>query len=184
MRALAATIVTVLATACASGPPPLHGTPLVPPPPAPAFRLTDQNGQAFSLAQARGSAVAVYFGFTHCADVCPQTLALLGRARRKAGLTPRQARIVMVTVDPARDTPAALRAFFRRAGVRATGLTGSPQQLRRVYHAYGIAVEPYRNDILHTDRIVLIDPAGREREVLDPKTPVKALAADLRTVGA
>jgi protein SCO1/2 len=161
---------------------PLHGMQLSPAQAAPNFTLTDQRGKPFSLAQTRGEAVALYFGFTHCKDVCPQTLALLGKARDKARITPQQLRIVMVSVDPRHDTPAALRAFFARVGVDATGLTGTPAQLARVWHAYGIGVQPQKHDIAHTDAIFLIDPRGRIVETLVPQSPLKDVAADLRSV--
>jgi protein SCO1/2 len=145
---------------------PLHGTQLVPSAPAANFTLVDQNGHAFSLAQARGQAVALYFGFTQCKDICPQT----------------RARIVMVSVDPQHDTPAALRSFFRRIGVEATGLTGTRAQLRQVYRAYGVAVQRQKHDIVHSDVIFLIDANGRIVETLPPEIPLKDVAADLRTV--
>jgi protein SCO1 len=170
-------------TACSThGSPPLHGTPLAPPRPASTFALTDQNGKTVSLAAMRGQAVALYFGFAHCRDTCPQTLALLGKARAAAHLSPKQMHIVMVTVDPKRDSPEVLRAFFRRVGVDASGLTGSPAQLRAVYRAYGIAVMPQQNDIVHTDVIFLIDANGRIVETLAPESSLKDVAADLRNV--
>jgi protein SCO1/2 len=169
-------------TACAAPQRPLHGMQLSPPQPAAGFTLRDQNGKAFSLAQTRGQAILLYFGFTHCQDVCPQTLALLGKARDVAKLTPQQVRIVMVSVDPDHDSPAALHAFFRKVGVQATGLTGSRAMLDPVYRSYGIAVQPRRSDILHTDTIFLIDPHGRIRETLVPQSPPKDIAADLRSV--
>ena len=155
---------------------------LDPPRPAPDFTLTDQNGGPFTLARTRGQAVALYFGFTHCKDTCPQTLALLGKARSNAGLRPSQARIVMITIDPQRDSPQALREFFKRIGVQATGLTGSRASLEAVYKAYGVGVQPQKNDILHTDMIYIIDPSGRIRETLAPQSPLKDVAADLRAV--
>jgi protein SCO1 len=160
----------------------LHGTQLVPPQPAQSFSLTDEHGRRFSLQDARGQAVALYFGFTHCADVCPQTLALLGKARQKAGLASAQLRIVMVSVDPRRDTPQALRRFFAKVGVPATGLTGTRAELARVYKAYGIAVQHAKRDIVHTDVIFLIDRSGRIVETLSPEMPLKDVAADLRSV--
>jgi protein SCO1/2 len=161
---------------------PLHGMQIDPPQPAANFALTDQVGRRFSLDQAQGQAVALYFGFTHCKDTCPQTLALLGKARQTAGLSPAQVRIVMVSVDPAHDTPAALRAFFKKVGVQATGLTGTPADLRRVYKAYGIAVVPHKNDVAHTDTIFIIDPRGRLVETLVPQVALKDVAADLRVI--
>jgi protein SCO1/2 len=175
--------VGLLLVGCAApASPALHGMELMHPQPASGFTLTDQDGSHFSLAQARGQSVLLYFGFTHCGDICPQTLELLGKARELAHLTPRQVRIVMVTVDPKRDSPAALRAFFRKIGVAATGLTATRPALDAVYRSYGIRVEPQRNDILHTDTIFLIDPQGRLRETLVPQLAPKDIAADLRSV--
>lgn len=182
MRNAVLAVLLVLAACAPQAPRNLHGTQLAPPQPAANFTLTDQNGKAFSLAQTHGQAVALYFGFTHCKDVCPQTLALLGKAREKAHVPAARERIVMISVDPQRDTPAALRAFFRRIGVEATGLTGTRAQLRQVYRAYGIAVERQKHDIAHSDVIFLIDPNGRIVETLPPEAPLKDVAADLRTV--
>lgn len=162
--------------------PSLHGTALEPATPAHDFALRDQYGNAYSLAQSRGQAVALYFGFTHCADVCPETLARLGKARERAGLSAQQLRIAMITIDPARDSAEAMQAFFRKAGVNATGLRGTPQQLHAVYRAYGIAIKPEKRDIGHTDTIFLIDRDGRLRELVDPATPLNDVASDLRAI--
>jgi protein SCO1/2 len=183
MKRFAALLAMLTLAACASkAAPALHGMQLSPPQPATNFTLRDQKGNLFSLSQARGQAVALYFGFTHCADICPQTLALLGKARTLAHLRADQARIIMVSVDPRRDSPAALRAFFRKIGVQATGLTGSTGTLAAVYRAYGVAIEPQKHDIAHTDTIYIIDPQGRIRETLPPEVPLKDVAADLRAV--
>lgn len=153
-----------------------------PPQPAANFTLTDQGGKTFSLSQARGRAVALYFGFTHCADVCPQTLALLAKARADSHLTPSQVSIVMISVDPRRDSPAELRKFFRKVGVQAIGLTGTAAALAPVYRSYGVAIVPQKHDIAHTDAIFVIDPQGRIRETVPPEMPLKDVAADLRAV--
>lgn len=182
MRKAIAAFLMLLLCACAGKAPQLHGTVLSPPPPAREFTLRDQRGQPYTLAQSRGQTVALYFGFTHCEDVCPQTLALLGKARSRAGLTPQQVRIVMVTVDPVRDTERALQRFFEKTGVQATGLSGTREQLQQVYKAYGIAVIPEKHDIGHTGTIFLIDSRGRLRELLDPSAAPTAVAADLRAI--
>lgn len=182
-RTLTAALFALLLAACAQhASAPLHGTEVSPRQPAAGFALADQNGKQFSLAQAHGQAVALYFGFTHCKDVCPQTLALLGKARTLAKLSPQQMRIVMISVDPSHDTPSAFRAFFKRVGVTATGLTGTPAQLRAVYRAYGIGIQPQKSDIAHTDAIFLIDPQGRLTETFPPEMPAKDIAADVRAV--
>ena len=161
---------------------PLHGTVFSPPQPAKRFTLQDQGGTLYRLGEPHTQATALYFGFTHCKDVCPQTLAKLARARERAGLSPQQMQIVMVSVDPVRDSPAAMRAFFTKLHVQAVGLTGSQAQLRPVYKAYGVAVQPQGNDIGHSDYIYLLDRQGRLREVLSPDTSLNAVASDLRTL--
>lgn len=181
MRKLLA-VAMLLLSACAARSPQLHGSVLAPAPSAHDFALHDQHGKPFSLASNRGRALALYFGFTHCKDVCPQTLALLGKARAQAGLTAKDVRIVMITVDPARDTGPALQRFFDKVGVQATGLRGTPKELRAVYRDYGIAVEPQKNDIGHTSSIFLIDARGRLRELLDPAAARKDVASDLRAI--
>jgi protein SCO1/2 len=161
---------------------PLHGTVFSPPQPAKRFALVDQNGSPYELAQAGSQVTALYFGFTHCKDVCPQTLSKLSHARSLAGLTSQNASLVMVSVDPQRDTPAALRAFFAKLGVQAIGLTGAPGQLHRVYRAYGVDVEPEKNDIGHSDYIYLLDRQGQVRELLSPHAAIADIADDLRTL--
>ena len=180
-KAIAVAFLCLTLAACAREVP-LHGTALHPPPQAKDFSLRDQFGRDYALSQNRGKSVALYFGFTHCADICPETLALLGKARERAQITPAQLQIVMITVDPKRDNEKALQAFFRKTGVRAIGLSGTAQQLDAVYRAYGIAVKPESADIGHTDTVFLIDPNGRLRELLDPQTPLNAVAADLRAI--
>lgn len=170
-------------TACAGQhEPALHGTVLRPPKLAPPIALTSQTGRPFSLARARGAVVALYFGYTHCTDVCPQTLVHLGTAAARSGLAAHAVRIVFVSVDPRRDTPAALRAFFAKTGVSATGLTGTRAQLAPVWKAYGVAVEPQGAQIGHSSYIYLIDARGYLREVLDASTPIAAIADDLRAI--
>lgn len=182
MRRILFALGCVALAACASQSPALHGTALTPAKPAQRFTLTDQLGRPYTLGAQPGQAVLLYFGFSHCKDVCPQTLALLGKARAKARLDAPQLRIVMVTVDPKRDSPAALAAFVKRIGVQATALTGTPAQLKPVYKAYGVAIEPQKNDIGHTDFVYLIDARGDLREILDPAMKVNAVADDLRAV--
>ena len=183
MKRLAAVAALALAlpAGCSSNKP-LHGTAFSPAQPEPRFRLTDQSGSPYLLARESVGFTALYFGFTHCKDVCPQTLQKLGKARDQAGLRSEQIEIVMVTVDPARDTPPVLRRFFAAIGVRAVGLTGTPAQMRSVYRAYGVAVTPEKNDIGHSDYIYVLDRDGRLRELLSSRTPINDIAQDLQTL--
>jgi len=174
------TFLIALAGCTVPSPAALHGTVLEPPKPAPPFVLVDQRGNPFDSQRLAGHPVALFFGFTHCKDTCPQTLALLGKAAVRAHLAGR-IRIVMISVDPRRDSPASMRAFIARVGVPgATGLTGSPSQLHRVWRAFGVSVSAVRGDIIHSDYIYIVDPSGRLREVLHPNVRLADLVSDLR----
>jgi protein SCO1/2 len=102
---------------------------------APDFTLTDQNGRPFTLSSLRGSPVVIFFGYTHCPDTCPTTLAKLARAVRSPA-APHDVRVAFISVDPARDTPAVLKQYLLLFNPRFVGLTGSFQKLDPVYSAY------------------------------------------------
>ena len=169
----------LIIAACASPPPKLYGTVLQPVRPAPPLAAIDQSGAPFSLQSRRGRVVALYFGFTHCKDICPQTLAKLGAARKKSRLGSRAA-IVFASVDPGRDTPAALRAFFARVGVPAIGLTGTHAQMKKIWSDYGVDVQATRTDVGHSSFVYFIGPRGNLRIVGGDELSVAQIAADMR----
>lgn len=162
--------------------PALHGTVYNPPLPAPHFALASTSGKTFDLAAARGHIVVLYFGFTHCTDTCPQSLAHIDAAI-SAAHTP-AVRVVFVTIDPLRDSIAAERTFLARSAVRATGVTGTSAQLAPIWKAYGVSIVPESHDIAHSDYIYLIGASGRLREVVHADVPIAGLAADLRTLAS
>ena len=179
----AVAILLELLAGCANSAAALHGTVLQPPKPAPTYVLVDQRGRRFDSRRLKGHPVALFFGFTHCKDVCPQTLALLGKAAVRSGPAGRTLRIVMISADPRGDSPASMRGFIARAGVRnAIGLTGSAAALRRVWRAYGVSVYRTPGDIVHSDLIYLIDRTGRLRELLHPDVGLSDLVADLHVL--
>jgi protein SCO1/2 len=102
---------------------------------APNFTLVDQDRQPFSLSSLRGRPVALFFGYTHCPDECPTTLAHIARAIHSLGV-PSDVRVLFITVDPDRDTPAILRRYVRTFNPAFIGLTGSLGALEPVYAAY------------------------------------------------
>jgi protein SCO1/2 len=102
----------------------------------------DQDGRAATLAGYRGRPVLVFFGYTRCTDYCPLTLDRLARAVRELGPRAGGARILLVTVDPAHDTPAALRQYVARFGGRVQGLTGASAALAAAWRAYSVYVAP------------------------------------------
>lgn len=149
---------------------------------APGFTLTDQNGSAWSLDAQHGKAVVLTFGFTHCQDTCPATLAKISRATAKLG---ERVEIAFVTVDPQRDSPAALRAFLARFGDgRIVGLTGPFERVDAVlrdYHVWAQRIPgrgrtaPY--DVAHAAVIYFIDPSGNVRSLHDDDDPPATIAA-------
>lgn len=153
------------------------------------FTLQDDRGTPWTLSQQRGKAVLLTFGFTHCADTCPATLAKLVATAQSIGARSQSIEIVFVTVDPKRDSPPVLHRFIRRfdrPGLGSVvGLTGTPQQIaavQRAYHVWSQAM-PSRHghyEVAHGAAIFLIDDAGRLQSVRDDEDTQAALAAALR----
>jgi protein SCO1 len=156
---------------------------------APDFRLTDDLGAAWRLADQHGKTVVLTFGFTHCADTCPATITKLTHLAARVHDRGSPLEIVLVTVDPQRDTPAALHRFLARFDGRAaqlTGLTGTPSQIDAVERAYHVWAQrvPGSNrssyDVAHSAAIYFIDPAGRIRALRGDDDPDAVLSAALR----
>jgi protein SCO1 len=179
--------------------PAFHGTTYEETAPAADFRLTDHQGREVSLASYRGHPVLLFFGYTHCPDVCPLTLDRLSRVVRTLGGEAEDARIVLVTVDPARDTPAALEAYVSRFGPRVAGLTGDSASLARAWGGYGVYVEAQPSPgasaahaghgapsaaakVAHTGVVYGIDRQGRLRVVISDTATEEQTRDDVRTL--
>ena len=140
-------------------------------PAAPDFTLTDQDGRPYTLSAQRGRPVALFFGYAHCPDVCPTTLQALAGAKRKLGDAGRTFDIVLVTVDPTRDTPTVLKRYVHLFDPAFGGLTGSEAELAPVYAAYHIEHEivPATKGsaagyiVAHSSVVQFISPGGRLR---------------------
>ena len=158
--------------------PTLHGGVIDPPMPAAEIRLQDFNGQSFALDSLRGKVVVLYFGYTNCPDECPLTMAHLKVAVDRLGVDAKDVRVVMVTTDPKRDTPEALRTFMDKFNPHFIGLTGTDEQLAQVWKDYGVAVE--NGGEAHSNFVYVIDPAGNFRETFLPDSQSDDIAADLR----
>jgi protein SCO1/2 len=153
-----------------SAAPSFRGTVLSPPPVAPKFTLVDDAGRPVSLSADRGRYVVVTFLYTHCPDVCPVIAGNLNRVL--ATPTARQARlrVIAVSVDPKRDTPAAVRRYVAVHRLRPafSYLIGDQARLSRVWRAYHVAATPlHGGTIAHSTFEILVDPKGRERVVYD-----------------
>ena len=149
------------------------------------FRLTDSRGRPFTRASLLGHPTLLYFGFTHCPDECPDTLAALARVRKEAQL--RGLQVILVTVDPERDTPAVLAAYLRHFDASFVGLTGDSSQIHRFAAGLGIGITRINlpgggYDFDHTMAILLFDSGAREVGVFTPPFDARQLAQSLRDV--
>jgi len=156
---------------------------------APEFVLTDQHGRPFDLAAQRGREVVLFFGYTHCPDVCPTTLAALARARSSLGTARDRVVVAFVTVDPARDGPARMLAYVRLFDPQFVGLTAPERRLDPVLSAYHVwhqrlaarsGVAGYV--MAHGSNVYFIDPQGNLRTIHDFGDPSSALAADMKAL--
>ncbi len=166
-----------------AAPPTFRGTAVAPPGAAPEFLLTDHRGAPLSLRDLRGEVVLVFFGFTSCPSVCPTTLE---RARTAVdALDARdEVSVLLVTVDPATDTPPVLAGYLERFGDGFVGATGDPELLRQVRAAYGAWGEPDAaapGGMGHTAALYGVDRDGLLRVVLPPDDG-ETLVADLATL--
>lgn len=149
------------------------------------FRLIDSQGRPFTRAALLGHPTLVYFGFTHCPDECPDTLAALARVRKQAAVP--GLRVLFVTVDPQRDTPSVLAAYLRHFDTSFLGLTGDPAEIRRFAASLGIGITRVDlpgggYDFDHTMAILLFDSRAREVGVFTPPFDVRQLAQSLSHV--
>jgi protein SCO1 len=137
---------------------------------APNFSLTDQAGRTVSLSQERGNWVIVTFLYTHCPDVCPIIAGKLNAALRTQTAKRAGLHVLAVSVDPRRDTPAAVRKYVAERSLLPTFryLIGSHAELAPVWHAYHVAVlSGTKGSVTHQAFEILIDPQGRERLIYD-----------------
>ena len=146
------------------------------------FALTDTSGRAFTRQDLAGAPTLVFFGFTHCPDVCPTTLLKLAQVRRRAPVT--GLRVLLISVDPQRDTPAVLAPYLHAFDPQFQGLTGDAQTIARLAANFGVAVNrvelpggDYTMD--HSAVVFLLDASARIVAIFTPPFEVAALSADL-----
>lgn len=178
-----------LLSGCQQGPtekPPLEGATI-----GGAFTLTDQDGKPFSSDALKGKYRIFYFGYTFCPDACPTDMAVLGKALRQLDAsdpaTSAKIQPVFVSVDPARDTPAALKQFVAAFHPRLIGLTGTDAQIAAVAKRFAISYRKapapagssgYLMD--HPRVAYLFDPQGAPIELLPVDANADAVEADLK----
>jgi len=148
------------------------------------FRLTDQNGGTVTEQNLKGAPFLVFFGFTHCPEICPTTLFELSEILRKLGPDGKRVRVVFITIDPERDTPAALKDYLSSFDPRMLALTGDPAEIAAMAKAYRVYFKkvPLEQDYTmdHTAIVYLMDKEGRFVSPFSLKRTTEAAAADLR----
>jgi protein SCO1 len=133
--------------------------------PAPVFELTSQDGERVGSEDFPGRILAVFFGFTACPDVCPLTLSHLSRAFQEMGEDGEGVQVLLITVDPERDTPERLAQYLELFHPSFLGLTGTEEEIREVADAFGAFFvkvgEGDQYTVDHTARTYIIDTQGR-----------------------
>lgn len=151
-----------------------------------ALELTDQRGQLRHLEDFRGKAVVLFFGFTHCPDVCPTTLADISAAVKKLGPDAPRVQVLFVTVDPERDTPQALAVYVDAFAGGFLALRGDAAATQRVAKEFKIYYEKRKQGdtytIDHSAQVYVVDPQGRLRLLVRHDRIGQDLADDLRTL--
>jgi protein SCO1/2 len=170
---LAAVLALVAALATAGERATLPALPGVAVNPAPAsipdFTLTDQAGKPRSFSSLRGKPVLVFFGFTHCANACPTTLGRLKMLHESQGGALKPARVVFISVDGDRDTPARLKTYLAPLSADFVGLTGDPKATSTIAAQFAAVFfkEPAAKDgsynVMHSTQIYAVDKAGALR---------------------
>ena len=150
--------------------------------------LTGHDGKPRTLADFRGKAVVLFFGYTHCPDICPTTLADMAGVIRKLGADATRVQVLFVTVDPERDTPEVLAKYVPAFDPGFLGLSGDAAATQRAAKEFRIFYEkrsgnaPGAYTVDHSGQSYVIDPQGRLRLFVRNERIAQDLAEDLRSL--
>jgi protein SCO1/2 len=167
----------------AAGDPPFVGPRISHPAVTPDFTLRDQHGRLVHLRAQRGKVVVLTFLYTHCPDLCPLTAVHIDDAIRRLGAKRVTVTVLAVSVDPAGDTPAAVRRFVvgHDLGPQFHYLTGPRPVLQRIWRQYDVtSVKVGGPDPDHTLYVLLLDRSGKTRVLFDASAKPAAMTHDLR----
>ena len=149
------------------------------------FQLTDQNGKAVTDKSLKGKPTLIFFGYTHCPDVCPTSLFEISEVLRALGKDADKVNAVFISVDPERDTPATMKDYLSSFDPHLEGLSGDPAETAKVitsYRVYAKKVPTKDGDYTmdHTALIYLMDRDGRFVSPFNLKRTPEEAAADLK----
>lgn len=149
------------------------------------FTLTNGDGSTVHASDYSGKVRLLYFGYTHCPDVCPLTLATTAHALDKLGKSADDVRVLFVSVDPKRDTGSVLKSYAHAFGPQFVGLTGTQKQLKaltkryRVAYSYGDPDANGNYEVFHSAAIFVFDRDGHVRLLMNRTDGADAMAHDL-----
>jgi protein SCO1/2 len=171
-------LLSVFLNGCSLFKPSFKGGVIDPPLPAPEIQMADHNGNQFKLSDYRSKIVLIFFGYTNCPDECPATMAHLKLALDALGNNAKDVQVVMVTTDPVRDTPQALKDFLAHFSPTFLGIPGTQEQLQKVWSDYGVTV--LDGGETHSSFTYVVDKSGDIRETFNPDTTSDEMASDLK----
>lgn len=151
------------------------------------WKLTDMNGQVRDQSSFAGKVQLVFFGFAQCPDVCPTSLSELAEVMKLLGPDAERVQVLLVTVDPERDTPEVLRKYISSFDPRFLGLTGTPEQVRQAassFKAFYSKVPRPGGDYTmdHSASFYLLDRKGEARVLLSNNAGAAAIAHDIKAL--
>lgn len=175
-----------------SGAPTLAKATLIEPArPLPPMAFIDEQGQPFGAERLRGRWSILFFGFTYCPDICPTTLVLLAQVEKQLADLPSEQRpqVVLVSVDPQRDTPERLMQYVKSFSPTFTGITGDQDAIHEFALKLGVpvAISPLPDGnytVDHSAAIFLIDPNGELRALSSTPHDATVIAEDYRSIVA
>ena len=183
---LSVLLLAVFLGACSAEAPKFRGTDITGADFGKELALTGHDGKPRTLADFRGKAVVLFFGFTHCPDICPTTLADAAGVMKKLGNDADRVQVLMVTVDPERDTPAVLAQYVPAFDPRFLGLYGDAAATQRAAKEFKIFYEKRKAgasySVDHSGQSYVIDPQGRLRLFVRHDRIAQDLADDLRAL--
>jgi len=181
-------LLTCLLVGCTNEPHVFNGSPYQDPSPAPPIPLLDTSGIPFQLKDYHGKIILLYFGYTFCPDICPSTLANVRHILDELGDSSHEVVFMMITVDPARDSPEILGKYMSRFHPGYIGIWGEGEELEIVKQSYGVFSEtdpesdPVNYLVSHTARIFLIDQEGILRTGYSFGTPNEEILSDVEYI--
>ncbi|MEG6508339.1 SCO family protein [Methyloligella sp. 2.7D] len=150
------------------------------------FTLTDQNGKQVTDEDFRGRHMLVFFGFTHCPDICPAELQVMAAAMDELGDKAKEIVPVFISVDPGRDTPEALKAYLSNFGDEFVGLTGTDEQIAKVAKEYRVTYSTHKEEsaenytVDHSAIVYLMGPDGKYLDHFSYGTSASKMAQTLK----